>query len=158
MWSLSIPLLYSSPYFMFKLKTIRNQGCPAIVMLAKVYSTKTSGQRAGGQKMEIACFHISATFWLLKIIVFCVYVCTKHINIQLYWNIIRENTPPHTTYSNQTDTRENRAENKNFTRKNIFSRILDFTDRSTINKPLLDTLAIKHKSLQQMFWFHFDWK
>ena len=64
----------------FNVQTIRKYRCKAIVMLAKEYSTQTSGQRAG-QKMEIACFHISATFWLLKIIVFCVYVCTKHINI-----------------------------------------------------------------------------
>ena len=100
-------------------------------MLAKEYSTKTSGQRAG-QKMEIACFHISATFWLLKIIVFCVYVCTKHINIQLYWNSIIENTPHRTTnrYSNQIYALENCSESKRFNR-NIIS-MMKITDKTLL--------------------------
>ena len=82
-----------------------------------------------GQKVEIACFHISATFWLLKIIVLCVYVCTKHINIQLYYgNISKEK---HTvTYSNQTETQENSSERKIF----FLSRLVYFRDQSLKKK------------------------
>ena len=88
-----------------------------------------SGQPTG-QKVEIACFHISATFWLLKIIVLCVYVCTKHINIQLYWNSIRENhtTPPTNTAIKYTQWRiVQRAESST---EKIFFPEMKVTDKN----------------------------
>ena len=106
-------------------------------MLAKEYSSKPSGQGTG-QKMEIACFHISGTFWLLKIIVFCVYVCKKHINTSSYSGILSEKTYHHTTTTQQSKRHTTRKQTveEEVSQKNV-SMCVTTVYNPPLNRPLL---------------------